>query len=35
MRTTYISNDADTLRKPGYSEKKAKSMRMSQVRGGG
>ncbi|GAX79498.1 hypothetical protein CEUSTIGMA_g6939.t1 [Chlamydomonas eustigma] len=27
MRTTYISQDSDSVRKPGYNEKKAKGMR--------
>eukprot|EP00195_Chlamydomonas_chlamydogama_P014240 CAMPEP_0202909366 /NCGR_PEP_ID=MMETSP1392-20130828/49130_1 /ASSEMBLY_ACC=CAM_ASM_000868 /TAXON_ID=225041 /ORGANISM="Chlamydomonas chlamydogama, Strain SAG 11-48b" /LENGTH=471 /DNA_ID=CAMNT_0049599097 /DNA_START=124 /DNA_END=1539 /DNA_ORIENTATION=- len=29
MRTTYISNDTDAVRKPGYNEKTAKSMRQA------
>ena len=27
MRTTYISQDSDAVRKPGYNEKTAKAMR--------
>lgn len=33
MRTTYIAQDSDAVRKPGYNEKKAKSLR--QVGGEG
>ena len=34
MRTTYISQDSDAVRKPGYNEKTAKAMREVSDRGG-